>query len=142
MAHAAAEVEIDVSAEALYAYLADFGSVGWMQGVTRVDVEGDGPGMTRSVYAGGDQAVVEVLESLEPETKRVAYTITQNNPLPVESYHATCTAIDLGPAKSRLRWACDFTPAAGTEEAAAIAQVEAMYAVLADWVKAALEEAI
>ncbi|MDG2048583.1 MAG: SRPBCC family protein [Myxococcota bacterium] len=140
MAHAVAEVDVNASADTLYAFLADFGSVSWMQGVTKVEVEGDGPGMARSIYAGGEECVVEVLESLEPAERRVGYTITQNNPLPVADYHAHCTAIEVGANSSRLRWACDFTPADGVDESLAVAQVEAMYGVLAGWVKNAIEE--
>ena len=106
----------------------------------KVEVEGDGPGMARSIYAGGEECVVEVLESLEPAERRVGYTITQNNPLPVADYHAHCTAIEVGANSSRLRWACDFTPADGVDESLAVAQVEAMYGVLAGWVKNAIEE--
>ena len=58
MAYAMAEVGVNVSAEALYEFLADFGSVSWMQGVTKVEVEGQGPGMARSIYAGGTECVL------------------------------------------------------------------------------------
>ncbi len=138
MARAVATGEIAVSADDLYALLADFGDVGWMKGVTKVEVRGEGPGMTRFIYAGGPESVVEVLESLEPAARRVGYTITKNNPLPVADYHATCTAVELGPARCRLEWACDFTPK-GAEQAAAIAAVQGMYGVLISWVKEALE---
>ena len=139
MAYAMAEVGVNVSADALYEFLADFGSVSWMQGVTKVEVEGQGPGMARSIYAGGTECVVEVLESLEPAERRVGYTITQNNPLPVADYHAHCTAIEVEASRSLLRWSCEFTPAQGVEESSAVAQVEAMYGVLAGWVKNAIE---
>lgn len=139
MARAVATGDIEASADVLYAFLADFGNVDWMRGVTRVEVDGEGPGMTRFIYAGGDQAVVEVLESLDPSARCVAYTIVENNPLPVADYHATCRAEDLGQGRSRLEWACDFTPV-GTDEAAAIAQVEAMYGVLIGWVKSGIED--
>ena len=58
MAYAMAEVDVNASANALYEFLADFGSVSWMQGVTKVEVEGQGPGMIRSIYAGGPECVV------------------------------------------------------------------------------------
>lgn len=138
MAHAMATGEIGVPADALYAMLADFGDVGWMKGVTKVEVRGEGPGMTRFIYAGGPESVVEVLESLDPAARRVGYTITKNNPLPVADYHATCTAVALGPTRCRLEWACDFTPK-GADEATAIAAVKGMYGVLISWVKEALE---
>ena len=139
MAYAMAEVDVNASANALYEFLADFGSVSWMQGVTKVEVEGQGPGMIRSIYAGGPECVVEVLESLEPGERRVDYTITQNNPLPVVDYHAHCTAIEVDAGRSMLRWSCEFTPAQGVDESLAVAQVEAMYGVLAGWVKNAME---
>lgn len=138
MARALATAEIEVPVDALYALLADFGDVGWMKGVTKVEVQGEGPGMTRFIYAGGPEAVVEVLESLDPDARRVGYTITKNNPLPVADYHATCTAVELGPARCRLEWACDFMPQ-GAEEPAAVAAVQGMYGVLISWVKEALE---
>ncbi|MCH2185552.1 SRPBCC family protein [Myxococcota bacterium] len=139
MAYAMAEVDVNASADALYGLLADFGSVSCMQGVTQVEVEGQGPGMARSIYAGGPDCVVEVLESLEPSKRRIGYTITQNNPLPVADYHAHCTAIEVEAGRSRLRWSCEFTPAQGVDESSAVAQVEAMYGVLAGWVKHAIE---
>ena len=139
MAQAMAKIEIDSPVDALYALLANFGQVDWMQGVTKVEVTGDGVGMTRAIYAGGDEAILEVLESIDPAAKRIGYTITRNNPLPVEDYHATCTAVDLGDGRSRLEWGCTFTPA-GVDEAAAVAQVEGMYGVLVGWVKTALEQ--
>jgi len=139
MARACATGEIGVSADALYALLADFGEVGWMRGVTKVELSGDGVGMSRSIYGGGDQAIVEVLESLDPDARRVGYTITRNNPLPVDAYHATCTAVGIDPSHSRLEWACTFEPV-GVDEATAVARVEAMYGVLIGWVKEALEQ--
>ena len=138
MATALASGEIEVPAGALYARLADFGRVDWMRGVTKVELRGSGVGMQRLIYAGGDRAVVEVLESLDPAARRVGYTITANNPLPVADYHARCTAIDLGGGRCRLDWACTFTPA-GADESEAIARVEGMYRVLISWVKDAVE---
>jgi hypothetical protein len=139
VAHARATGEIDAPADVVYELLADFGDVGWMRGVTRVEVEGKGPGMRRSIFAGGDEAVVEELESVDPGALRVSYTIPHNNPLPVADYQASCTAVDLGGGRSRLDWEADFTPV-GVDEDAAVARVEAMYGVLIGWVKSALEE--
>jgi hypothetical protein len=139
LAHARATGEIEAPAKAVYDLLADFGDVGWMRGVTRVEVEGEGVGMRRSIFAGGDEAVVEELESLDAGARRVSYTIPHNNPLPVADYHATCTAVDLGGGRSRLDWEADFTPV-GVDQDAAVARVEAMYGVLIGWVKSALED--
>ena len=139
MAEVMVSGEIGVSAEALWKLLSDFGSVGWMQGVTRVEVSGEGAGMTRAIFAGGDESVLEVLESLDEDARCLRYTITRNNPLPVSDYRAHCTAVDLGSERCRLDWGCSFTPA-GADEASATAVVESMYGVLIDWVRQALED--
>lgn len=130
--------EIEAPVAALWKTLADFGEVGWMKGVSRVEVIGQGPGMVRNIYAGGDKAVREVLESIDEKARRIGYTITENNPMPTSEYHATCTAVDLGNGRSRLDWACHFTPK-GMDEAKAKATIEAMYGVLISWVKESVE---
>ena len=113
----------------------------WMQGVTKVEVTGSGVGMVRRIYAGAGDPVVEVLESVDEAAKQIGYAIPENNPMPVDDYHATCTAIDLGEGRSRLDWACTFEPKSGVEEAAATATVKAMYGVLVGWVKDGVENA-
>ena len=132
--------EIEAPVDALWKVIADFGEVGWMQGIDRVEVTGEGPGMVRAIYAGGgDTPVLEELEFLEEDAKRIGYTIPENNPMPVESYHATMTAVDLGGGKSRLDWACKCEPGPGVDAAQAKATVEGMYGVLISWVKAGVE---
>ena len=60
MAEVVVRGEIEVSSDRLWALLLDFGSVGWMQGVTHVEVQGSGEGMSR-IIGEGDQAIIEVL---------------------------------------------------------------------------------
>jgi hypothetical protein len=132
--------EISAPVDALWKVISNFGEVAWMQGIDRVEVEGEGVGMVRAIYAGGgDTPVLEELESLNEDERRLGYTISKNNPLPVASYHATITAVDLGAGKSRIDWASTFDAAPGMEEAAAKASVEGMYGVLISWVKAGVE---
>ena len=138
MAEVMVSGEIEVSVGALWRLLSDFGSVGWMQGVSKVEVSGEGVGMTRAIFAGGDESILEELESVDPEARRIRYTIARNNPLPVGDYHAHCTAVELAAERCRLDWACRFTPV-GVEEAAAVAAVEGMYGILIGWVRDALE---
>ena len=132
--------EISAPVDALWKVISDFGEVGWMMGIDRVEVTGEGVGMVRAIYAGGgDTPVLEELESLNEDAKRLGYTIPENNPMPATNYHATMTAVDLGGGKSRLDWAATFDPAPGMEKAAAKASVEGMYGVLISWVKAGVE---
>ena len=129
--------KIETPHSELWSLIADFGSVGWMPGVSNVKLIGEGVGMSR-VIGEGDAAIVEVLESVDQKAHRIGYTITQNNPMPVSEYHAHCTAVDLGEGRSRLDWGCHFTPF-GTDEDSAVAAVEGMYGLLIGWVRDALE---
>jgi hypothetical protein len=139
MAEVKATVEIEASVDALWTLLADFGDISWMQGVEKCEVSGEGIGMQRAVYAmGATDPINEVLESLDPEARRLGYGIPENNPLPAKDYHAYCEATDLGDGRSQLVWGCTFEPVGG-DEAAAKAMVEGMYGVLTGWVKTALE---
>jgi hypothetical protein len=139
MAEALVQVEIEAPVDALWRLVSSFGEIDWMQGISKVEVKGSGVGMVRQIYAAhSDVPVVEVLESVDEDARRIGYTIPENIPLPVDDYHASCTAVDLGNGRSRLDWGCQFTPM-GMDEASAKAQVEAMYNVLISWVKGELE---
>lgn len=130
--------EIDASAKDLWELVRNFGEVGWMQGVSNVELEGEGVGMVRRIYAGGPTAVIEKMTSLDETAQRLGYTITENNPMPVSRYDAHMQVVDLGGGRSRLEWGCSADPE-GVDEAAAKATVEGMYGVLISWVKAAAE---
>jgi hypothetical protein len=124
MAEALVQVEIEAPVDRLWALVADFGQIGWMKGIAKVEVKGSGVGMVREIHAAGsDKPVVEVLESMDEGARRIGYAIPENVPLPVDDYHATCTAVDLGDGRSRLDWGCSFTPKG----------------VLISWVKGELE---
>lgn len=131
--------EVEATADELWSVVADFGDVSWMMGVTRCEVEGDGPGMVRAIYAGGDTAVREELEFIDGDQRRLGYTIGENLPLPVTEYHAVMTVRDLGSGRSELDWSCTARPAGVSEQAARTA-VEQMYGVLLGWVKAHAEK--
>jgi hypothetical protein len=137
MAQTAVKRTLAVPAEALWGRLANFGDVSWITPVTRVEVEGSGPGMVRLVYAGGDTAVRERLESLDPERRTLVYTIPANNPLPVEGYRATVRVEDLGQGRCEIEWSCEYQPS-GVSPEQAERSIQAMYGVMIDWVSAGL----
>lgn len=138
MAHTAVKRTLAVPAETLWERLANFGDVSWITPATRVEVEGSGPGMVRLVYAGSETAVRERLESLDPGTRTLVYTIPENNPLPVEGYRATVRIDDLGKGRCEIEWSCEYQPS-GVSPEQAERSIQAMYAVLIDWVSAGLE---
>jgi hypothetical protein len=140
MANIVVSGEIEAPVGALWQLLLNFGEIGWMQGVTKVETTGEGVGMTRHIYAGGDTSINEVLESIDEAKQQIGYAIPENVPMPVTDYHATCTAVDLGDGRCRLDWGCSFEPD-GVDEATAKANVEGMYGVLISWVKSSLEGA-
>ena len=96
------KAEVAAPADRLWKLVADFGDVSWMNGVSRSEVDGSGVGMVRSIYAGDAPPVREQLESLDETQRRIGYTITEGNPLPVKDYHAAMQVFADGPERSRL----------------------------------------
>ena len=129
---------IAAPADRLWQLVGKFGEVSWMNGVSRSEIDGSGVGMVRSLYVGDGAPVREQLESLDEAARRIGYTITQGNPLPVKDYHAAVQVVAEGPERSRLEWGCRCE-ANGVPEAEARTAVEGMYGVLIGWVRAAAE---
>ena len=134
-------VKADIAAtpERLWSLVKDFGEVSWMNGVSRVGIDGEGVGMVRRIYVGDAPPVREVLESCDEEAKQIGYTITEGNPLPVKDYHATVTVVEAGPGTSQLEWRGRFN-AKGVDDEQAEAALRGMYGVLISWLKAAAEK--
>ena len=61
MADAIVKGDFTVSADKLWELVRDFGNVSWIQGVTKVELEGEGPGMFRVFHVGDGPAVRERL---------------------------------------------------------------------------------
>lgn len=134
-----AKGEVAAPADRLWKLVAEFGDVSWMNGVSRCELDGDGVGMVRSLFVGDGPPVREQLEFRDEAERRIGYTITEGNPLPVKDYHATVQVFADGPECSRLEWGCRFE-ASGVSEAEARTAVEGMYGVLIGWVRAAAEK--
>lgn len=131
--------DFPVSADRLYELLGDFTNLSWVPPVPKVEFEGEGPGMTRFMYFMEDgPATVEILESLDPVARKVAYCITENNPLQVDDYHATMQITETGPETCRLDWGCSFIAGALPPEVA-VPMVEQFYrSLLPEMEKAAI----
>ena len=124
--------EIDHSLEEVWGALADFGSVGWMQGVAKCVVEGEGVGMVRNIYVDpAGSPVREKLTALDAAAHRLEYEIGESNPLPVDNYKAW-VAVEATQSGCRIDWG-STSDARGVDDATAKASLEGMYGVLIDW---------
>ncbi len=102
--------EMAAPASAAWEKLADFGGLGWMPGVEKVEVEGEGIGAVRTVSM-GPMTVKERLESFDDEGRSLSYSITEG-PMPVQNYLATIRVSETG-SGCRVVWSARFDPPEG-----------------------------
>lgn len=127
----------DLSAEVVYELLADFGNTSWMNGVAKTEVEGDGVGMVRNIFTTPDAAPVrEMLTERDDLKRKIAYTIPENNPMPVDNYSSCVVVTEVG-SGCRIEWTGNFD-AKGISDEEAKQTLEGMYGVLIDWVLTSL----
>jgi hypothetical protein len=129
MAHVTVKQKMGHPAEKVWALVADFGDISWMPAGTPAEIEGEGPGMARII--GG--AIREQLESIDPASRTLVYTIPEGIPFPVTGYRSIMTVTAEG-ADSELSWSCSFEPDGVAEEQAA-AMIEGMYGQMIGWVR-------
>ena len=98
--------EIATAAERVWDLIADFGNVPWIQGLEKVEVEGDGPGMVRIMNG----QIRECLQTLDPATRTLTYTIPEGLPVPLKNYHSTMRVESTGPQSCSLEWTCCADP--------------------------------
>ncbi|MDG4669115.1 SRPBCC family protein [Mycobacterium sp. 236(2023)] len=125
--------EVDAPAAAVWALLADFADVSWIPVAKRVEIAGEGIGMSRSIYGGGDIPAVETLTLLDHHQMRLGYSIA-DVPLPVSRFEAL---VSVAPVESSaaITFDVDYDPLGPNEvdaDAAAEA-VEAVYGMIAGW---------
>jgi hypothetical protein len=112
------ETEFSLPVDALWAAVRDFGDVSWLPGKPTVDIEGEGPGMIRTIAAPPLPTVREQLDAIDEAEHTIHYRIIQGLPIPVSDYSASMQVIDAGTGHSRLRWSCRFEPEGVSEEEA------------------------
>ncbi|HYD08965.1 MAG TPA: SRPBCC family protein [Acidimicrobiales bacterium] len=107
MAEVKVEGELGAGVEEVWTVVGDF--VGMVQGMgVPVEAEGEGVGMTRTI-AMGPEPIVERLEELDADAKKVVYSI-QQGPLPVQNYVSTMQLTEAGEGRSKLTWSSTFEP--------------------------------
>jgi carbon monoxide dehydrogenase subunit G len=113
--HGQAAIDIDASADDVWAVIGDFGGIGdWMPGVDSCRVEGD----DRILETMGLE-ITERLVAKDDAGRVLTYSIT--NGAPVESHQAVITVNPAG-SSSHVTWDIDATPDEMTEVMATIYQ--------------------
>ncbi|HKV18647.1 MAG TPA: SRPBCC family protein [Mycobacterium sp.] len=125
--------EVDAPVETVWALLADFADVSWIPVAGRVEVEGEGIGMSRSIYGSGERPAVETLTLLDHEARRLGYSIA-DIPLPVARFEAL-VSVDAADSGSAITFDVDYDPLGPSEADADAAKqaVEAVYGMIAGW---------
>ena len=131
--------DFEISADALWAVVRDFGEVGWLPGEPDFESEGEGVGMIRTIRTPPLPTVREQLDAIDEEGRAIHYRLIEGNPMPVRDYEATMKVVDLGDGNSRLEWSSTWEPEGASEEQARTV-VEAMYAGVLGVMKTNLEK--
>lgn len=132
------ETDLDLSADALWAKIRDFGDVSWLPGRPTCTCEGEGPGMIRTIAAPPLPTVREQLDAIIEAERTVHYRIVQGRALPVSDYAASMQVIEIGVGRSRLRWNSRFEPD-GVSEEEAQSKVAELYRIVLRSMKRKLE---
>jgi hypothetical protein len=125
------EGDFEISGDALWGVIRDFGNVSWLPGKPEFESEGEGVGMIRTIRTGPLPTVREQLREIDEENRSIQYAVIEGNPMPVRDYVGTMKAIDLGGNRSRLEWSSTWEPDGISEEAATRAVRELYTGVLA-----------
>ncbi len=112
------EGEFELSVDALWAAIRDFGNVSWLPGKPNFSSQGEGPGMIRTLDMSPIPTVREQLDSIDEDARTIFYRIIEGIPMPVKEYRATMQAVDAGDGRSRLIWSSTWEPDGVTEEEA------------------------
>jgi hypothetical protein len=134
MAGATISKRIDVSADAVWKLVSNFGDTSWMPAGTQAKLVGSGVGMERRIAIGPDKWIHERLDALDPASRTLRYAIPVNVPFPVTSYQATMRVRPSG-AGCELEWSASYEVAAEAEAEVAKA-VQGMYGMMIDWIAA------
>lgn len=126
------------SPERVWGILGNFGDMSWTVGTERVEVIGEGAGMTRRLYMPGmSEPIDEVLESMDAGARTFSYTIPRGLPMPIAGYRATVRLEALPSGGCRVHWSATGS-AVGMDAAQASGILEGAYAQMLGWLEDAL----
>lgn len=125
MAKISVNETFEAKATDVWEKLADFGGLdGWMPGVGKCEVEGDGVGAVRTISM-GPVKIVERLEAIDPAARSLSYSLLEG-PMPLENYLATIAVSETG-AGCRVDWSARFDLPEGVAEEQVAPGIEGGY---------------
>jgi hypothetical protein len=124
------EEEFPVPAQKLWDAVSDFGAVEdiWPPGMlTKVEIEGEGVGMVRSIHTIIGIVLHEKLDSLDHESKTLTLSIVGDLPAGMEGYHAKGSVTPSGDGACTLAWEGHYSVPDADAEAGARQFIEGAY---------------
>ena len=123
--------QLQHKAEDVWAILRDFGNLSWVEGPSKVEVEGEGQGMVRRLHIPGmDTPIDEILDSIDESKRSLTYKIPKNDIIPFDNYSATVSVSDKD-GGAFIEWSCSLE-LDNMSEADASAMMEGNYNMLID----------
>jgi hypothetical protein len=106
---ASSRIIIDISADAIWQVIGDFGAAcHYLAGVVNCTVEGAGVGALRTLTSIDGSQIVERLEALDKVTHRLTYALLTDTPF--RDCLTTMMVRDLGRGQAELEWSATFEP--------------------------------
>ncbi|MFT5576633.1 MAG: hypothetical protein ACI89D_002162 [Bermanella sp.] len=133
MAEVLLQKDYKFSADTVWALLSNFGDISWAPGMDKVEVIGEGLGMTRRIHMAGMEPIDEVLQAMDHDAMSFSYTIPSGIPMPVTDYTAGPTVVSTGPDSCRVDWRGSATPV-GVSDEEATEIIKGFYTMLLQWV--------
>lgn len=126
------EKEIPLPRAKVFANLMDFGGVKKLlpDAVTSCDCIGEGVGAERTIVLGDGGRIVERLEVAHDDAL-FAYSILENNALPVTNYFAAVTLSDTAKG-THVSWGSNWKPQGDANDDEVRAALEDLYTALID----------
>ncbi len=138
MAEVLLQKDYNFPADTLWALLSNFGDISWAPGMDKVEVIGEGIGMTRRIHMPGMEPIDEVLQDMDHASMSFTYTIPRGIPMPVTDYSAGPTVVPTGPDTCRVDWRGSATPV-GVSDEEAVEIIKGFYTMLLQWVEEHLQ---
>jgi hypothetical protein len=117
----------------LFALLTDFGGIGKLlpDAIASCECKGSGVGAVRTIKLAAGGTVVERMEIAHAQSV-FAYSILENDALPLTSYCAVVILDDDGKGGTRVSYGSNWIPTAGTDESGLRGQLEGLYNAILD----------